>query len=131
MSSHDHAKVAFSMASLGHSARNVDEFGGVPFLNHAGNKCHRGVNPHKKSDFHPSETAKRCIYQTDGSGRDMYITCNNGGLSVTNQSFVNGSDTQTLYAGGLRGYLKDKVTYGFNRSPVSVRIADQFIRKTL
>ena len=78
LSSHDHTKVAFGMGgastlySMAH--RDVKEFGGEPFQVNKGLNCFRGVNPHKKSYFHPSDTAKRVVYQTDGSGRDGYIT---------------------------------------------------------
>ena len=71
------------------------------------------------------------MYQSDGSGRDMYIACNNGGLSVNNYTGVKGTDILTNYADNLRGYSKDNVAYGFNRSPVGVRIADHFINSSL
>jgi len=61
----------------------------------------------------------------------MYITCNNGGLSVHNHSGINGTDIQTQYANGLRGYSKETVTYGHNRSPVGVRIADHIMKTSL
>tara|TARA_B110000305_G_C18756492_1_gene323326 strand:+ start:193 stop:447 length:255 start_codon:yes stop_codon:yes gene_type:complete len=80
------------MGSHNPNQRNCDDFGGVPFVAHTGNHCHRGTNPFKKSDFHPSETAKRVIYKEDGSGRDTYISSNSGGLTVTNMSGVNGTD---------------------------------------
>jgi len=59
--------------------RNVDDFGGVPFYNHMGSSCHRGAQAFKK--FHAAETAKRVIYNEDGSGRDGYIALNSGGLT--------------------------------------------------
>jgi len=94
--------------------RNVDEFGGEPFAMNKGTSNFRGVNPHKKANFHPSETTKRVIYQTDGSGRDMYITSNNGGLSIHNYSGVNGTDIISNYARNLRGYNKEVVSNGLN-----------------
>lgn len=132
-SSHDHAKVAFGMANMGsHNAqRDVSDFGGVPFSVHMGNMCHRGADPRKKSNFHPSETTKRCIYQTDGSGRDSYITNNNGGLCADKVSGVRGTDLATLYGDSLRGYGKDTVSFGFNRGGKSVYLADKFISKNL
>ncbi len=45
--------------------------GGMPFYNHMGSHCHRGAAPFKK--FHAAETAKRVIYNEDGTGRDGYI----------------------------------------------------------
>ena len=72
--------------------RNCDDFGGVPFVANTVNHCHRGTNPFKKSEFHPSETANRVIYKEDGSGTDTYISSNNVGLTVTNMSGVNGTD---------------------------------------
>ena len=119
------------MGSHNPNQRNVDEFGGVPFVPHLGNHCHRGTNPFKKSDFHPSETAKRVIYKEDGSGRDTYISSNSGGLTVTNQSGVNGTDVQALYSQGLRGYGKDTVSPGYQRLPVALRVDDDYIEKTL
>jgi hypothetical protein len=38
------------------------------------------------------ETTKRVFYREDGSGRDGYILANNGGLTVTKKSYVNGTD---------------------------------------
>ena len=118
------------MGSHNPNQRNVDEFGGVPFVNHTGNHCHRGTNPFKKSDFHPSETAKRIVYREDGSGRDTYISSNSGGLTITNQSCVNGTDVQALYGSSLRGYGKDTVSPGYQRLPVALRVADYYIEKT-
>ena len=83
------------MANMGTNSinsKNIDEFGGDPFIIHGGNKCHRGAQAFKKSDFHPAETAKRVTYHQDGSGRDTYISNNNGGLSITNKSGVMGTD---------------------------------------
>ena len=62
---------------------DIASFGGEPFIMHQGNACHRGVNPFKKSEFHPTEVAKRVFYREDGSGRDGYIMANNGGLTVS------------------------------------------------
>lgn len=68
------------------SNRNVSEFGGMPFTVHRGHKCHRGVKHNKKADFHPIDHQKHVIYRDDGSGRDGYITNNNGGNSISNVS---------------------------------------------
>jgi len=78
-----------------HTNKNVDGFGGVPFYSHMGSKCHRGADPFKK--FHASETAKRVLYNADGTGRDGYITKNSGGLTVSNNYSVMGSDNQYHY----------------------------------
>ena len=82
------------MGNLGKTRdhRDISEFGGVPFVNHMGNHCHRGATAFKKSDFHPMDTAKRVIYRQDGSGRDGYIAKNSGGLTVNNVSGVMGTD---------------------------------------
>lgn len=65
MNSHDSSQIAFGMATLDvgnpKTNRNIDDFGGVPFYNHLGNHCHRGVDPFKK--FHNCETAKRVSYR--------------------------------------------------------------------
>ena len=89
--------------------RNVDDYGGEPFSINSGKTCFRGVNPHKKASFHPSDTSKRVVYQSDGSGRDIYITANNGGLSIHNTSGVNGTDAGSNYNRDLRSYNKDTV----------------------
>jgi hypothetical protein len=121
------------MANLGnsHNNRNVDEFGGVPFVNHLGNNCHRGVTAFKKSNFHPTETAKIVKYHQDGSGRDGYIAKNSGGLTVNNMSGVMGTDMQTSYANNLRGYRKDNVSPGYHRLSTPLRIADHYMEKRL
>lgn len=98
---------------------------------HQGNKCHRGTNPHKKASFHPSQTTKRCIYQTDGSGRDSYILNNNGGLCASRVSQVNGTDLATVYGNSLRGYSKDSFIPGFNRGGATLRMTDKFIASSL
>jgi hypothetical protein len=129
---HDHTNIAFAMADMGTSSgncRNIDEFGGAPFINHAGNKCHRGAEAFKKSNFHPAETAKRVTYHQDGSGRDTYIANNNGGLSITNRSGVLGTDVQTIYANNLRGYRTDNVSPGYHRMSTPLRIADYYIKQ--
>ena len=72
--------------------KNVATFGGEPFQIHKGTHCHRGAQLFKKSEFHPMETTKRVFYREDGSGRDGYILANNGGLTVSKKSYVNGTD---------------------------------------
>ena len=42
--------------------------------------------------MHPVTTNKRVVYKNDGSGRDGYISVNNGGLSIHNISGVHGTD---------------------------------------
>ena len=130
---HDHRRIAFGMSDMGvgHDNRNVDGFGGVPFYVHKGTMCHRGANPFKKADFHPSETVKRVIYREDGSGRDTYIATNNGGLTVQNQIATSGTDQHAIYASALRGYGKDTVSPGYQRVPAALRIADEYIYKKL
>ena len=117
------------MSNLGNSVNNrdVSDFGGVPFLTHMGNYCHRGATAFKKSDFHPMDTAKRVIYRPDGSGRDGYIAKNSGGYTVNNTSGVNGTDINTVYAGNLRDYKRDKVSPGYHRMSTPLRIADHYI----
>ena len=131
-SSHDHAKMAFKGMSNMRNTLDVDNFGGVPFIAHTGRLGvnHRGTNPFKKSDFHPSETSKRCVYKEDGSGRDGYISFNNGGLSINNYSQVKGTDINQLYSDSLRSYSKDNAGIGYSR-PAALRIADNFIQKQL
>ena len=82
------------MGNLGKTRdhRDVSDFGGIPFVNHMGNHCHRGATAFKKSEFHPMDTAKRVIYRQDGSGRDGYIAKNSGGFTVNNVSGVMGTD---------------------------------------
>ena len=80
--------------------------------------------------MHPLSTNKRCVYKNDGSGRDGYISVNNGGLSVHNVCGVNGSDQQQVYGDSLRKYRKDNVSPG-GRLGTPVRIADHFISKAL
>jgi len=65
------------------ASKNCDEYGGVPFVAHMGRHCHRGVRAFKQAALHPTETTKRVFYHEDGSGRDGYISSNNGGLTVT------------------------------------------------
>jgi hypothetical protein len=80
--------------------------------------------------MHPIATQKRCIYKNDGSGRDGYISVNNGGLSVHNTCGVHGTDQLQIYSDHLRNYGKDNVSPG-TRIEIPVRIADSFISKTL
>jgi hypothetical protein len=85
---HENGRVSFPMDGLGSTRgnplnKNVDEYGGVPFYMHKGKQCHRGVKQFKTPSFHPSEIQKRIFYRDDGSGRDSYISANNGGLTVT------------------------------------------------
>ena len=119
------------MGASSGNCRNIDEFGGEAFVNHNGNKCFRGADPFKKSEFHPSDTAKRVVYRQDGSGRDTYIANNNGGLSVSNRSGVMGTDAQANYARNLRGYKTDIVTPGYHRMSTPLRIADYYIKQQL
>jgi hypothetical protein len=121
------------MSDLGHNKnhRNCDEFGGIPFLNHMGNRCHRGATAFKKSEFHPMDTAKRVIYRNDGTGRDGYIAANSGGLTTNKHNPVQGSDVGANYARGLRGYGKDNVSPGYHRLSTPLRIAEYFIEKSL
>lgn len=80
--------------------------------------------------MHPVTTNKRCIYKNDGSGRDGYISVNNGGLSIHNVCGVHGTDQTQVYHDNLRLYGKDNVSPGA-RIGTPVRIADNFICKTL
>jgi hypothetical protein len=104
--SQDPFKVAFTMADWGscnpNLNRNINEFGGIPFITHRGKYCHRGANPFKKPEIHPADYAKKVIYRENGSGRDGYISCNSGGLTAFNGSGVKGSDVCTLFQGALR-----------------------------
>ena len=75
--------------------RNIDEYAGEPFHSWAKHNGWRGVQANKKAEMHPTQTAKRIIYRSDGKGRDMYIVQNNGGLSVTKRSELNGTDLNT------------------------------------
>ena len=131
-SSHDHAKIAFRGMQNMSNTLDVDGFGRVPFVAHTGKMGmnHRGTNPFKKADFHPSQTAKRCIYKEDGSGRDGYISYNNGGLSVNNYSGVKGTDINQLYSDSLRGYGKDTAGIGYTR-PGALNLADDYIERQL
>lgn len=131
--SFDHNRIAFQMGNLGKTRehRDVSDFGGVPFVNHNGNHCHRGATAFKKSEFHPIDVAKRVIYRQDGSGRDGYIAKNSGGLTVNNVSGVLGTDIQTLYAGSLREQRRDNVSPGYHRMSTPLRIADHYINKKL
>lgn len=95
MLSHDPTQVAFGMTDMGsHNSanRNVDLYGGVAFVPHNGKKCFRGVDPLKRAQAHPIETAKRVLYITDGSGRDQYIVQNSGGLTVDKHLATHGTD---------------------------------------
>jgi hypothetical protein len=112
-----------------HISANIDDFGGVPFYSHMGSKCHRGVDPFKK--FHASETAKRVTYREDGTGRDGYISKNSGGLTIFNQSSVNGTDLNQNYQAALRGYGKDTISsYAYN-APASLQVVDKFMHQKL
>lgn len=93
-----------SMGICNKANKNIDEFGGLPFQIHMGSICHRGVRQFKCSNFHPSETTKRVIYQEDGSGRDSYITTNNGGFGAVNERHLHGSGVLNQFSKGLRGY---------------------------
>lgn len=133
---HEVGRVGFPMEGLGATranplSKNCDEYGGVPFFLHAGKHCHRGVKQFKQPNFHPSEINKRIYYRDDGSGRDGYISSNNGGLTVTNKILPFGSDAQTLYVDSLRHYNKDKVSPGYHRGSVPLRIAENYIEKNL
>ena len=89
------------------------------------------MNPFKKSDFHPTEVAKRVFYREDGSGRDGYIMANNGGLTVSKMHDSQGSDPHAVFARQLRGYQKDRVTPGYHRVSMPLRVADNFIERNL
>ena len=133
---HSEGRVAFPMDGMnprgcGSNNTDIKHFGGEPFYMHMGKMCHRGAHPFKKPDMHPTETAKRVFYREDGSGRDGYIKANNGGLTVSKASEVMGTDTQALYASGLRGYDKDKVSCGYHRVSMPLRIADGYIESQL
>ena len=80
------------MGAFNKGQTNVDNFGGEPFYNFNGLVCHRGSSTRKVSQMHPVATQKRCVYKNDGSGRDGYISVNNGGLSVHNITGVHGTD---------------------------------------
>lgn len=80
------------MGSYNINQRDIDNYGGEPFYQFNGAVCHRGNSTRKIATMHPMSTIKKCIYKSDGSGRDGYITVNNGGLSIHNVSVVNGSD---------------------------------------
>lgn len=45
------------------------------------------------------------MYNTDGSGRDGYVTCGNGGF--TNPGKVTAMDPRVVFQRGLRGYEPD------------------------
>ena len=47
--------------------------------------------------------AKR--YQVDGTGRDLYIYTDNGGNTISGQSFVR--DSRAIFAGSLRKYERN------------------------
>ena len=94
---HEIGRVNFPMDGMGPTrsnplSKNCDEYGGVPFYMHKGKQCHRGVKQFKVPSFHPSEIQKRIFYRDDGSGRDTYITANNGGLTVAHQINPHGTD---------------------------------------
>ena len=108
-----------------HMHRNVDDFGGMPFYSHMGSKCHRGIDPFKK--FHANETAKRVTYREDGTGRDGYITANNGGLSINNYKGVMGTDLNHNFQASFRGYGKDKCSPYSKVIPQSLHIVDNYI----
>lgn len=134
MASHDFQKLAFNMGAMGtyNNQKSIDEYGGEPFYQSQGSHCFRGVNPHKKASIHPSITTKRVIYNSDGSGRDGYITQNNGGLSVDNYRAIHGTDVATNYSNSLRGYSKDQVNFGSNtKGGITARFADRFIDSKL
>ena len=118
------------MGSFNHGQRNCDEFGGEPFYGFNGLVAHRGSSTRKISSMHPVTTNKRTVYKNDGSGRDGYISVNNGGLSVHNICGVNGTDQNQIYSDNLRLYGRDNVSPAARISN-SVRIADNFIAKTL
>jgi|TARA_B110001450_G_C17331457_1_gene363653 hypothetical protein len=80
--------------------------------------------------MHPVVTNKRVVYKNDGSGRDGYISVNNGGLSVHNVCGVHGTDQLQVYSDKLRLYGKDNVSPAA-RISMPVRIADDFVSKTL
>lgn len=56
---------------------------------------------------------------------------NNGGLTVNSVSHVHGTDPESLLVNNLRGYHKDKVTPGYHRVSIPLRIADTYIKNNL
>ena len=49
------------------------------------------------------DTQKPLIYKTDGTGRDSYISQNNGGFTMSNFSPV-ACDPRIVFSKNLRGY---------------------------
>ena len=58
-----------------------------------------------KKFSHVTQYAKSIMYNTDGSGRDGYVTCGNGGF--TNPNKVVACDPRVVFARGLRCYERD------------------------
>lgn len=131
----DNPKISFGLNDMGpynKTSRNVDEYGGMPFVQNQGSNCFRGVNPHKKARVHPSQTAKRVIYNADGTGRDTYILKNNGGFSINNTSGIKGTDVNLVHQENLRHYNKEVVSFGPNTQGSYVtRVVDDFLNTNL
>jgi hypothetical protein len=78
-----------------HLNRNINDFGGVPFVVNKGGFCHRGSNALKRPELSATDLSKRIWYKADGKGRDSYIREGSGGLMNPNSSGVRGSDIHT------------------------------------
>lgn len=133
---HEVGRTAFPMDGLGPSGlnpinRNIDNFGGEGFYVHKGQACHRGANPMKTQNIHPTVTAKRVMYQNDGSGRDGYIAQNNGGFTVTGGRPLYGTSPDAQHVNSLRQNVKDNTTPSYHRVSMPLRIADNYIDKNL
>lgn len=62
----------------------------------------------------------------------MYITQNNGGLSIDNHTAIHGTDVAHYYSNSLRGYAKEQVNFGSNtKGGITTRFADRFIHSKL
>ena len=64
----------------------------------------RSPEPTKKY-AHVDSMAKSIMYNTDGTGRDGYVTCGNGGF--TNPNKIVAMDPRVVFKNSLRGYQPD------------------------